>query len=153
MALDLNTLDTTKKAEEGTRLYFKHPDGSGAELTIFMDVLGRDSSVWINHQHENLLKRANKKVVKQAVDETDIAKVESEQIEFLAKMVIGMGDHEDLKKPDPKNPDKKGKEIDSILCNGEQLTFNKKNVIMLLDKFPWMREQVAAFIGDRANFL
>lgn len=148
MALDLEALDVKKKSEEGSRLYFKHPNGTGEEMTCFMDVLGKDSSVFIDHQHEQLLKRANKKVTKKEVNEDDLERIEEEQIDLLTEMVVGLGDHEETK-----SKTKKGKELDYIIFKGENLTYSKKNVKLLLTTFPWMREQVAVFIGDRANFL
>lgn len=41
---------------------------------------------------------------------------------------------------------------ENLSFNGQPLEFNKKNAKMILEKMPWLKEQVEAFCGERANF-
>lgn len=139
--MDLALLDSKKQAEKGARLYFINP-ATGEEMDIFMDVLGRDSSKWINMEREDLLKNVNKKTSKKKATEDDAIEIEDNITIKLAKMVTKFGDK-----------DEKGKDLDYITFGADKLKFNFDNVYFLLDKLPWMKEQVNLFIGDRANFL
>lgn len=140
--LDLKNLDIKAKADKGARLYFMHPVNTGEQLDIFMDVLGRDSSIYKNLQKEKQLKIMNNKIAnKKELTMEDLDSAEEDDIEMLASIVLGLGDKDD------------GKEVDFILVDEKKLKFSKKNVVKILTQFPFIKEQLQKFVWDRANFL
>jgi hypothetical protein len=42
---------------------------------------------------------------------------------------------------------------EGVIVEGVDLPCTPDNVKMVYRRFPWLQEQVTAFIGDRANFL
>jgi hypothetical protein len=37
--------------------------------------------------------------------------------------------------------------------DGKPLEYSKENALELVKKYPWLRDQIDAFVGDRANFI
>lgn len=147
--MDLSKLATKEKSEKGARLYFVAPDGR--ETTIFMDVLGQDSKKYLNRINESVLESVNKRkdTDKKEVDMDDLLEGQEKQLETLTMMVVGWGDHEETKDKDPK----KGKIKDTLTWGEEELKCSVKNILRVFEACPWMKEQVNAFMGKRANFL
>lgn len=139
--MDLGSLSTIKKAEEGSKLYFKSPQDNSI-LEEFMVVLGQDSTVFKQIERDNLLKKVNSnKKKKDKATENDLLKIEEDQMDLVISMIKSFGTTEDKK------------EVDYILFNGKKLKFSESNVRLLLTELPWMYNQVIAFMGDRSNFL
>lgn len=139
---DLTKLDIKKKSNAGARLYFNHPTNEDEKLDLFMDVLGRDSTKYKNLQKEKQLKLMNSKIAsKKQLTMDDLNEAEEDDIDLLSSVIVGVGDMDE------------GKEVDYITFNDKKLTKKKKDVIVLLDTFPFMKEQVTKFLWDRANFL
>jgi len=138
--IDLASLSTVEKAEEGVKFYFTHPV-TKEKLTTFMIIKGTDSKLFKRIKREKMIKYLNKKSVeKEKITLEKLEATEEEDIETLAKMVVGLGDEE------------KGKEVDYIIFKGEKLKYSFENVITLLTAIPPFQEQLAEAIADRNNF-
>ena len=153
--VDLRKLDTKTLSEKGARLYFVAPDGR--ETTFFMEVLGPDSKLAINKVNEAVLEYVNNpkedtedKVVQ---DMDSLVENQEKYLDTLFDRIIGWGDHEDLEDEDKDKDPKKGKIVETILWGEDKMKFSKANVLKVLDACPWMKEQINAFMGKRANFL
>lgn len=145
--MDLSNLATKEKSEKGSRLYFVAPDGR--ETTLFMDVLGQDSDVYLNRINQVVLENVSKKSTKKESDEEVFERGRRSQLDTLCLMIVGWGDHANTKKEDPRE----GKELDYFQWGDKQLACTDENKKFVFEQCPWMKEQVNKFMGDRANFL
>jgi hypothetical protein len=131
--MDLSALDTRKAADEGAKLQLRHPvedspltkdDGSPITITL----VGSDSATFkraMQVQADRRLKSNNRRSI-------SMQSIEDDAIDLLSAATIGW---------------------DGIVVDGEELPFSNENAKALYERFPWIREQVNAFIGERANFL
>ena len=120
---DLSSLDTSAAAEAGAELELLHP-ATGEGLNMFVTLLGTDSASWRQAISRNLNRRGSGKRTPE--------KAMEENIETYAACTVGFR---------------------GVILDGQEIPFSHDNARMLYRRFPWMREQVDAFIGDRANFL
>ena len=140
--VDLGKLDVVKGAEKCSRMFLKNP-ATDQELEIFFDVLGKDSKVFKQAERKVSLKVLNNKVLKNKKEITEeyFDITADNELSLLSEVVTGFGIVEN------------GKEYDYILVDDKKIKYSKETTIELLERFPFMREQITAFIGDRANFL
>lgn len=130
--MDLAELDTRKGAEEGFELQLHRPQ-DGQPVPIWITVMGADSESYQNAMHTLQRRRAdkftrNKKFVVTPED------VEEDALELLACATSTWRAEVTLDgKPFP--------------------AFSKAAARDLYRRFRWIREQVDAAMGDRANFL
>ena len=124
--MDLKNLNVTEKAEEGSWCELEHPV-TGETLDIRIKLAGIDSKTYREAARKQINKRLKKGLRKISVEDT-----EQEEIELLAACTL-----------DWENVEYEGKELE---CNPENVKFVYK-------EFPWIREQVDAFIADRGNYL
>lgn len=130
--MDLNQLDTVAVGEAGVAMQLKHPttgeplaQENGEPITITL--AGADSDRFRSAQRANADRR-----IKNARRNSSSADIEADGLELLASATLGWS---------------------GIKVDGEALDANKANVKKVYTRFPWIREQVDVFIGDRANFL
>lgn len=127
--MDFKTLDVTAAANAGALLQITHPatgeDLEGTTITL----LGQDSDTYrkeVKRRAEQSLngKGRNKKI--------DLDEAQRKGAETLAKLTTGWTGFEEGKK--------------EVECTFE-------NAVRMYLEYPWLREQVEAFISDRANFI
>ncbi len=131
--MDLSALDTRKAADEGAKLHLRHPvedtpltkdDGSPITITL----VGSDSATFkraMQVQADRRLKSNNRRAI-------SMQSIEDDAVDLLSAATVGW---------------------DGIVVDGKELPFSNENAKTLYERFPWIREQVNSFIGERANFL
>ncbi len=126
---DLAELDTVKGADEGCEIELRHPT-TGEGLDAFITVIGEDSDHYQEH-----LRALQKKSVDSFVRSRKVNGVDPEEegINLLAAAT------------------KSWRSLPPV--DGKTLEFNPGNARTLYKRFPWIREQVAAAVRERANFL
>lgn len=131
--MDLSELDTRKAAEEGAKLQLRHPvddtpltDDKGVPITI--TVVGSDSQTFKRAMHA----QADRRMAKANRRNMTMQSIEDEGINLLVAATTGWF---------------------GIIVDGKAMPFSGDNAHTLYDRFPWIREQVNVFVGDRANFL
>lgn len=135
--MDLSKINLEKMAEQGAEMELVHPV-TGETLTqddkektpITIKVVGTDSKAYRNKNRDFQRKRIAK-MTKSRTKTIDYTVSDEDACELLAECTVGWS----------------GIEVD-----GKPLEFSKENANELYMKFNWIREQVDAFIGDRANF-
>lgn len=129
-AFDFATRDVAAKAEEGAELEVLDPVTSEA-VGVYITLAGADSVV---HRKAvaNISKRRfnNQKGFRNKG--FDPERMEAESIEILAACTLGW----------------KG-----VTLEGVPLPCSRDNAIKMYTRFPWLREQVEQFIGDRSAYL
>ncbi len=134
---DLSSFDTTKLADEGAVMELCDPiDGrrlidekSGDPVTITL--IGQDAKQYQREVHKATNKRLNKRITKGRI-KLSAEEIEGDSLDLLIKCT---------------------KSWTYINVDGEMLEFSQKNVRMLYERFPWIKEQVDEFTTDRSNFL
>lgn len=129
-AFDFATRDVAAKAEEGAELEVLDPV-TNEPVGVYITLAGADSVV---HRKAvaNISKRRfnNQKGFRNKG--FDPEKMEAESIEILAVCTLSW----------------KGVTVD-----GDPLPCSRDNAIKMYTRFPWLREQVEQFIGDRSAYL
>lgn len=124
--MDLSTLAVST---EGSELTLTHPV-TGAPLPVKITLLGTDSPTFRKAQRAI----ANRRLKQAKKTSITVEEIENEGIDALVSCTVGWS----------------GVEID-----GKKLDFNPENVRKLYTdlRLPFIREQVDAFIAERANFM
>lgn len=126
-SLDLNIFrDLTPAQESGTELKVTHPK-TGGPLGIVMRVAGPDSKRQKAAVSEIIGERTDLRIRK-----VDGERLEEEFIRTAAASIISWS---------------------GVIENGKEIEYSADAAIDLLTRFPFIREQVTAISGDRANFL
>jgi hypothetical protein len=124
---DLSQLDTAKASDEGAELELRHPKTGEVLGGPVIILAGPDSEIVRGAQRKLTNKRLKGRRTK-----VDAEMIEDEQLEVLALSTLGWRD---------------------IACDGAVLPCSKENAKMLYGRFPWIREQVDEFVGERGNFI
>lgn len=130
--MDLSTLDTAELANQGSVLELRGPDGTPIlqddETPVTITLLGNDSDVLtkINNRHANQFLRGG---TGGATVTAEMARA-NEINKFAAATVSWSG----------------------IKVDGEDLKCTEDAAKAVYRRFGWIRDQVRAFIDDRANF-
>ena len=120
--MDLNQLPSKSSATKGAKLQLRNPV-TGEELPGFViTVAGMDSQQFASAKHEEAKTRMDKASEKPTIDEIELSAKR-----VLAACVIDWG---------------------NVTLNGKAPTDN----LAVLIEYPWIAEQIDAFIGRRANF-
>lgn len=132
---DLDTLDTTDAAETGERMEVAHPT-SGATLmngstAIALILAGQDSDRYRVADRKISNKRLASSRNGQRMTLT-AESIEADNLQRLVSCTIGW---------------------EGIAWGGEEKECTPENVRICYERWPFMREQAEAFIGDRSNFL
>ncbi len=131
--MDLSTLDTAELANQGALLELRDPSGNpilqddGSPVTLTL--LGEDSDVvmQINNRNANQFLRGTSGSGQSVTAEMSRT---NEINKFAAATVAWSG----------------------VVVDGEPVKLSSDAAKALYRRFPWIRDQVRAFIGDRANF-
>ncbi len=130
--VDLSALDSVEAANNGVEVELYSPrDGSDLGIKIF--VLGRDSDKFrdkTNAQNRARVQKMQKGGFRPGNAPVD--SVEKDGIELLAACTTGW---------------------ENMLVEGTVVPFSEKEAIRIYTRFPWIKEQVDAAIGDRALFM
>lgn len=131
-AVDLSSIDTVKGSNDGFDVQIYHP-GTNEDLGITIKVLGKDSDKFITVSRGQNKKRMAK-MTKGGFRTTAIPveEIEQDSLMLLAACTVGWV---------------------GVVVDGKALDFNEDNAVMVYERFPWIREQVDAAMGDRANFI
>ena len=126
MALNLNSLDTVALADTGSVLEVEHPiTGEKTDMTITL--AGMDSKVW----RRAVAYAANRRIGRKNKDRV-YEQVNADNTLVMARCTLAWS----------------GVELD-----GQVLPCTEDNAVLLYERFPWLKEQVSAFIEDRQNYL
>ena len=130
--MDLSNLDVVALAEQGVTVELKHP-ATGESLTndkgdkMIVVVAGSDSKIFKSEVNarvkQNMLKKSKK-------DDVDIEGMEKRGAELLAKCTLSWS---------------------GIQEAGKDVAFSVAAAQSLYLKYPWIKEQVDAACGDRAE--
>lgn len=133
--MDLKDLNTRAKADRGADLHLRHPgdgspllgdDGKPWAITLY----GRDSAVFAREERAAATRRLERA---QRGEIRTPQEVEAEGLELLVACTKGWSGN--------------------ILLDGQALVFSPAKARELYQGWPWIREQVDAFVGVRANYL
>ncbi len=134
--MDLSTLSTKQKSEEGVVMTVEDPrtgepllDDQGEGVTI--TVAGSDSKAYRTYSRKIQNKRLKNLKPGQRSLNIDSEEMEEEALELMCKCTLGWS---------------------GIAWQGEALECTPQNAKMLFTELGWLREQVDIFITDRANF-
>lgn len=129
--MDLAILDTATLADEGVPMEVLTLDGTvlrdDAGNAVTITLLGADSAKVRNRQRMEIdkrLKRGNRA-------KSSAAEIEENGIDLLAFCTVGWS---------------------GMKFKGEEVPFSADNARKLYTALPALRDQVDAFVGDRANF-
>lgn len=129
--MDLGKLTTSESAT----LVLLHPQTNlplgGEKTQITIELAGIDSETYRNAKHKTANKRMERAQRMAGKYKLSAEELEEEQLQLLADCTIGW-----------KN----------IELNGKPLEFSIPNAKKLYADFPWIRQQVDTFTGDRGNF-
>lgn len=133
--MDLSKINLEKMAEQGADMELMHPVDNEVMLQdnkspITIKLVGTDSKAYRNKNRDFQRKRIAK-MTKSRTKTIDYTVSDEDACELLAECTIGWS---------------------GIVVEGKPLEFSKENAEILYMQFNWIREQVDAFIGDRANF-
>lgn len=145
--MDLKEFDVVKGANEGFELALVNPK-TQAEVGLRVTVLGKDSDVFrrlSTEQNRRRLAKMTKGGVMRfgAVPPEEL---ETDAVDLLAACTVSWMEV-------PTAAQDAGLPKDTWLVNGEELPCTRANAVAVYTQFPWLREQVEAAIGDRANFI
>lgn len=136
--MDLSSLDSTVAAEEGAELQLRSPVDDSIlrdEKTkdpVTITLFGTDSKEYMKVTHSIQNRRLGKRLGKGGRAKLTAEEFEVEALELLVAST---------------------KAWKHIVVDGQELDCSEKNVRMVYQRFPWIREQVDEFIADRSNFL
>lgn len=129
--MDLLTLDTKAHAQAGAVLSLEHP-ATGEPVGVEINLMGSDSEAFRGKKRELERARADKLRRARSRSAVDLSTTDNESCALLAACTTGWTGVE------------KGK---------KEIPFSVQAAEEIYMELPWIREQVDAFVGDRANFL
>lgn len=127
---DLSALDIRAFADSGVWQVINHPitgqplvNDKGQEWRMLL--AGKDSAVYRKAQSEAVQRRfaGGNKLTPEIM--------EDEAIQLLSACVLG---------------------FEYFVTDGKELPFNAENAFMLVERFPWLRDQIEAVILDRERY-
>lgn len=130
--MDLQNLSTTEKANGGVTIPVKDPRSLDPIKGMTLTVLGSDSNVAIAQEQRRTQAALERMAKGKNVVNTDAETATQQSLEDLAEMVIGWEGFEE---------------------GGKPLEFKRENVLHVLNRYRWLREQVRDAVNDRALFL
>ena len=132
--IDLAAIDTVKGSNEGFDVKIYHP-GTMVNLGIIINVLGKDSDEFQKISRAQSKKRMAK-MTKGGFRVQNMTpppeEIEADGLELLAKCT---------------------KHWSGVVIDSKEIEFSYDNVLMIYERFPWIKEQIDTAIGDRANFI
>ncbi len=126
-AFDLSEFsDLSAKQEEGFDVEITHPK-TGEHIGAVIRVAGPDSKRVRTARAIVVNERIEQKIKKLSAD-----RMEEESNRITAASIISWS---------------------GIQVAGKEFEYNKQNAFRLMTNYPFIREQLDAFVGDRANFI
>jgi len=143
---DLSQLDTGNAAETGVAVALLHPK-TNVPLGIRIRVCGVDSEIYRSQVRKQQNRRTEAARRARGRVTVSAEELESDALGILVACTLGW--ESDVKEGDGI------KTVPGLPVGGELLEFTPENVrkIYANPGYGWLREQVDAEIGDRANFL
>lgn len=139
--MDLSKLNAATTAPKGVAMkvvdprtdepLFDEMEG-GAKQYVTITLLSSDSNEYKRVSHKVANRKLKKITARGRIPKLTAEETENDQLDLLVACTLGW---------------------ENVVYEGQPLEFNPENVRMLYSKVPVIREQVDAFIGDRANFL
>lgn len=130
--MDLSKLNSAEACDSGATYEVVHPS-TGEPLGIKITLAGIDSKVYRDAQRKLSNKRLKQTFGKGVVNKTPtVEEFEAETVDILAKCTISW---------------------ENVVWEGKDLPCNYDTAKMIYLNLIWLRDQVDAFINDRANFL
>lgn len=126
MTVDLSIYDTTKTSADGVWMELENPKDS-EPLGVHFKLLGSDSE-----EYNKQVRKNNDKRIKKGMKNLKSETLEAEGLELLVACTVDWQD---------------------VMDEGEELECTKENVRKVYKKYPWIKDQVDEFVGDRSNFL
>ena len=142
--MDLSKLNTAKGSEQGYELQLTNP-ATGADLGVYITVLGRDSLEFKKLQGEHSRKRIAKMHKAGIARGVDVAEIEKETIEVLSACTKSWRTIETVDGKPVSNP--------ILILGKERLEFSRDAAARVYTEYSWIKEQIDAAVADRANFL
>lgn len=128
--MDLNSLKPVK-ADKGATLEVLHPETEEPIEGMTITLLGQDSAVYRKLQLTKQQAILNRMAKGRKAAELDAEKLADESIDDLVKLTVKWTGFE---------------------VNGEALAATPENFRTVYTEWPWIREQAAEFVANRANF-
>ncbi len=128
--MDFSTLNLTQYADTGARFVPTHPV-TGEDLPVEIWLKGADSELWQTEERKYNDKRLKDMTKRGKLPDLTSEELDERGIRLLAAVTVRWAGIE-----------WEGKPVD---CSPQNARFIYRNL-------KWLREQVDAFVGDRANF-
>jgi len=125
--MDFSDLDVTTAADKGAEMQVRHPV-TGEAMDASIVLLGSDSKTFRDIVRDRARDAMNQRKRKNV----SLEEAEEQALSTLVRCTVSW----------------KG-----VQEKGESLKCTPENVEHMYKGYPWLREQVDEFIGDRANFL
>jgi hypothetical protein len=130
--MDLATLNSVEACDNGATYEVVHPS-TGEPLGIKITLAGIDSKIYRDAQRKLTNKRLKQTFDKRVVNKTPTSEeFEAETVDILAKCTLNW---------------------ENVIWEGKELPCNYENAKIIYLNLLWLRDQIDAFINDRANFL
>lgn len=135
---DLKNLNVIEAADKGATMKVMHPTEpralfseaeDGKKFNWEIDVLGSDSDKFKQLSRKKAQKMISSQNKKKSID---LESAESENVDILARCTTGWR---------------------NIIIDGSEIEFSYESAKRLYREYPFIKEQVDEFIGDRDNFL
>jgi len=131
---DLSALESANLSDAGVDMEVEHPVDGGPLLIdgvpVVIRVLGKDSAAYRKHQLEFQRNRVSRSM-RSGRGKLDFIMQPKERNEMLAVCTAGWS---------------------GLKLDGQEVMFSHDAAVALYERFPFIAEQVDAFIGERANF-
>jgi hypothetical protein len=132
---DLSEFDSVKGAQEGAVMEVRNPISGGKLLDgdkpVTITLAGKDSDKFRTVHAEILSRRLTKVGISGRV-KINAGELQDESMELLSACTLSWS---------------------GIVVDKQSLECTPANAVKVYTRFPWLREQVDEFIGDRSNFL
>jgi len=135
--MDLKTIDLAGAAQRGTQVSLRHPVTNAPLLDedhkpITIQVLGKDSSIYLQVQRRLSDARLNASLGRGSKFKISSAQLEQDTIELLASVTVGWSENFKL---------------------GDITEFTHETAMSVYESASWIREQVSEVVEDRSAFL
>jgi len=135
----LAVFDTVSASNNGAKLQLKHPKTGAlvfadAENTkpIVIRLKGQDSDDYQRASRKKLIEMRANKEDSTVINEATFDKTDTENINLFASLTIGW---------------------ENIVHDGQELPFSKANATLVYTKYLEIKNQVAEFVAEKANFI
>ena len=123
--IDLASLDTAARCEQGAELELRHPR-TDAGMGVFITLVGIDSRTYRKARAEMIDRQLARR------GRPDFDERQESTVSALAACTTGWR---------------------NVVLDGKELPCTPENARTLYTRFPWIREQVDAFTSDRGAYL